>query len=106
MKEELFISIIVVAAIGGIYFIAMGVNYVYNYFTNITASARNEYMGGAILSAVISIPFWLVVSGFSYPIREKLSVKMYWTLNTPAIILLASFIVINIYIIFMAVTRK
>ncbi|MEE9337133.1 MAG: hypothetical protein V3U87_03565 [Methylococcaceae bacterium] len=106
MKEKLCVSIIIIATIGGIYFIATGIGYIYDYFTDITATRRNEYIGGAILSTVISLPFWLVVSRFSFPIRNMFSITVYWALNTPSIILGVSFIVMNIYILFMAVMGK
>ena len=106
MKEKILFSLIILVALGGIYFIFTSFTYLYGYFTDTTSTVRNEYIGGAILSAIIALPFWLLISGLAYPIRKSISGRTYWAINAPSIILGIGFIIMNIYIFYMAAMGK
>lgn len=100
-KRNLFYVLALVFALGGLYYFGVAASYWYGYLADTTSQARNEYMEGAFLALMISFPFWLLASGFLFPVRKQLSRRLYLALNAPAALLGAGFIVVNLYILAM-----
>lgn len=105
MKEVLYIFI-VFTIIFGLYFTAKALFFMHGYYTDIGSSVRHEYIQGALLSALASLPFWLLTSAASFFIRKSLSNAVYVILNIPSVLLSASFIVMLLYILYSALVDR
>jgi len=101
-KRNLFFVVTLIFALGGLYYFGVAASHWYGYLADTTSQARNEYTEGVFLALMISFPFWLLVSGFSFPIRKQLPRGLYLALNAPAALLGAGFVVVNLYVLAMA----
>ncbi len=88
----------------GLFLSCVAAYYLYSYFSNNTSDARHEYLEGVALTLLISLPFWVLVSCFIFPIRSTINKKAYWALNIPAVLLLASYGLANVYVVFQALS--
>ena len=88
----------------GLFLSCVAAYYLFGYFSNSSSDVRHEYLEGVALSLLISLPFWVLVSCFTFPIRSTLDRKIYWALNIPAVLLLASYGLANIYVVFQALS--
>lgn len=89
-------------ALIGLYFFGLAIYFVYEYYANPSNPVRHEYMEGMGLSLLMSVPFWVLVSCFIFPIRAGFKKGVFWSLNAPAILLLTSYGLVNVYVLFQA----
>lgn len=85
--KRTWVSLILLAAIGGLYFAFAATQYLFSYFSEAVNPLRHEYLQGVVISLVFSTPFWLAVSAFAYPLRKALPKSGYVALNIPSILL-------------------
>jgi hypothetical protein len=90
------------AAAVGLYLFGLAIHFLYGYTTDTTSTVRHEYLEGVALSLLISLPFWVLVSCFIFPIRSGFSKGVFWIFNAPAILLLSSYGMVNVYVLFQA----
>lgn len=64
--KKLWALLIIIAAMGGLYFLYLSVKYGVSYFSRPLNPHRAESIQGAILSLIIATPFWLAPSAFTY----------------------------------------
>lgn len=80
------------------------------YATWNSAQALGEYRAeageGSIIALALTLPFWVLVSAFSYPARHAISRRAYFALNAPAVLFAAAFVIFNISIVVVAVLGK
>jgi hypothetical protein len=94
--KRAWLSLIILAGIGGFYFLFVAAQYLFNYFSEPANPLRREYLQGIALSLVFATPFWLAVSAFAYPLRKALPRSGYIALNIPSIMLVVGILLSTI----------
>lgn len=98
-KRNILIAITIICSLGGLYYFGLAATYWHGYLTDTTSTVRHEYMGGVLLALFLAMPFCLLVSAFSFPIRKQISRSIYISLNIPAVILCSGYVLVNIYMV-------
>lgn len=104
-KRIVLFTLILISILGGLYFFGVAASYWHGYLTDTASTVRYEYMEGVFLALMLSIPFWLLVSALSFPVRKQISRSIYIGLNTPATILCLGFVLINFYVVIMMLLK-
>lgn len=94
--KRAWVSLILLAAIGGLYFAFAAAQYLFSYFSEAANPLRHEYLQGFAISLVFATPFWLAVSAFAYPLRKALPRPGYVALNIPSVLLVAGILLSTI----------
>lgn len=101
-KEGILKGLASASGLVGAFFLCVAGYHLFHYATETTNPGRHEYTEGVALGLLMALPFWVLVSCFIFPIRQQFSRGLYWSLNSPAITLLAAYGASNIYVLVQA----
>ena len=106
MKQRIWMVLAGLAALGGLFFVGVCLNYLFSYVTEPGNSLRHEYLQGVAIAVMLSIPFWLVASGAVFQVKAAVPKLVFLRTNTITCIVCTLFILANIYPIIMAAHGK
>ena len=98
-SNRVWLMVWLALSVGGFYFLGLAGSFLGKYFFLPQTPYSGEYIQGAVLSAFMSLPFWLLVSGCSYFARRGLSKRALALVNAPSVVLLVGFVAANLYAI-------
>jgi hypothetical protein len=98
MKQNLLFAFVITCSLIGLFLLSEAAQYGYVYFHDQSALHRNDNLGNAVLSILLSLPFWLIVSIFAFSHKQSISKNTFILLNSPALVIGTSFILMNIYL--------
>jgi hypothetical protein len=97
MKQRIWMVLAGLAVLGGLFFAGVCINYLLSYFAEPGNPIRQEYLQGAAIAIMLSIPFWLVASGAIFKIRAVVPRMVFLSINTITGIVCVLFLLANIY---------
>ena len=77
---------VVVFGLGGIYWIGLSCVGLQAYFAEPNHPLRGECIEGTGLTLFVSLPFWILVSIFAFPVRHVVPKFFYFALNVPLVV--------------------
>lgn len=106
MKKYIWMLLSSIAIIGGLYFVGVCSNYLFSYFSEPTNALRHEYLQGAAIAIMLSIPFWLAASAVTFPVRLAVPKWIWWGTNTITAVVCSIFLFLNTYPLVMVALGK